>query len=113
MMTPKGNTASRIRHRMTLQQEAQTPDGAGGYARSWQNVDDVWGEIIAWKGKEVPFGMQLQSRITHRILLRYRDGVTAAMRLLFGTRLFNIHYVFATNANKETLQLLVEEGIAT
>jgi len=106
------HTCSRIRHRLALQEEVETPDGAGGYARSWQEIACLWGEIIPWKGKELPFAEQLQSRVTHRILLRYREGVTAAMRLAFENRIFNIRYVFATDELRDTLQLLVDEGVA-
>jgi len=119
-MTAK-NTASRLRHLLTLQQEVQTPDGAGGYARSWQDVADLWGEIIPLtgsgssakgSGKETLFAGQLQAQISHRILLRYRPGITAAMRLVYGDRTFNIRMVADTQEKKDTLELLVQEGVA-
>lgn len=108
-------TSSRLRHRLTLQQESRTPDGDGGYARSWSDVADVWAEIIplsgnAVYGKETTVAAQLQAEISHRVLLRYRAGVTAGMRLLFGTRAFNIVSVANRNEESEVLELLVIEG---
>jgi len=116
------NTVSRLRHRLTLQQEVETPDGAGGYARSWQDVADLWGEIIPLtgsgasakgSGKEALFAGQIQASISHRILLRYRPGVSAAMRLVFEKRAFNIRSVANIEEKKDTLELLVQEGVAT
>lgn len=115
------NTASRLRHKLTLQQEVQTADGAGGYTRSWSDVADVWAEILSASGgaasgirggKEILFAGQLQSQVTHKILLRARDGVTAGMRLLFENRAFNIVYIADTGENRDTLELLVIEGAA-
>ena len=116
------NTVSRLRHRLMLQQEVQTPDGAGGYTRSWQDIAALWAEIIpltgsgssaCGSGKEAFFAGQIQSEISHRILLRYRSGITPAMRLVFESRAFNIRSVAETDEKRDTLQLLVQEGVAT
>jgi len=115
----KKNTASRLRHRLTLQQEVQTSDGAGGYSKSWENVVEVWAEILplasggAHLGREILMAGEIQSEVTHRVLLRYREGVTAAMRLLYGERIFNIRFVANPEENNDVLSLLVHEGVAT
>jgi SPP1 family predicted phage head-tail adaptor len=106
------NTSSRLRQRLTLQQEAQAPDTAGGYTRSWQNVADLWAEITPVTGREKLFADQMQSQISHKIALRYRAGVSAGQRLVFETRAFNIRYVFNVGENNEMLELLAEEGVA-
>lgn len=112
----KQNTSSRLRRRLTLQQEVQASDGAGGYSKSWQDVAELWGEITSvgtggWRELLAPD--QLQSEVTHRILLRYRAGVTTAMRLLFEERAFNIRAIIDRGEIHETLELLVHEGVAT
>lgn len=114
------HTSSRLRHRLTLQQEVRTPDGAGGYDKSWSDVADLWAEIVPVTGTlskgaatQLLLGAQVQHEISHKILLRYRDGVTAAMRLVYESRIFHIRYVADAGENRETLQLLVMEGAAT
>lgn len=121
MMGRKRNMSSQLRHRLTLQQEMQSPDGAGGTVKSWQDVADVWAEIIPLtgasltlsrsSGKEEMVGAQTQAELSHRVRLRYRAGVTAAMRLAFESRLFNIRYVANVNEHDEMLELLVQEGV--
>jgi len=115
------NTSSRLRHKLTLQQEIQTPDGAGGSSKSWEDVADLWAEIIPivgagassskGSGKEILLAGQVQAEVSHRILLRYRDGVTPAMRLVFESRIFNIRAVADIDEKRDTLQLLVQEGV--
>ena len=105
-------TSSRLRQRLTLQQEVQTPDSAGGYTRSWQDVASLWAEIVPVSGREAWFAGQLQSEVTHKILLRYRSGVSAGMRLLFESRVFAIRYVMNVREENELLELLAQEGVA-
>lgn len=105
--------ASRIRHRLTLQQQSLTPDGAGGFTRTWQNVADLWGEIRPATGREKLEAMQLQAAVTHRVTLRYRAGVTAAMRLLYENRSLNIRVVLNRGERDRWLDILAEEGAAS
>jgi len=117
------NLSSRLRHRVTLQQEVQSADGAGGTNKTWADVVDLWAEITPLtgaqtaaskgSGKEVLFADQLQAEISHRIVVRYRDGVTTAMRLAYESRIFNIRFVANNNEFGQQLELLVQEGVAT
>jgi SPP1 family predicted phage head-tail adaptor len=113
----KKSTSSRLRHRLTLQQEVKTADGAGGCMRSWQDVADLWAEISPLKyragiGSERLVAGQIQSEISHEVTLRYRAGISTSMRLLFGNRAFNIRSIRNLNEDNEMLELLVDEGIA-
>jgi SPP1 family predicted phage head-tail adaptor len=112
MIVSRKSTASRLRHRLTLQQEVQTPDGAGGSQRTWENVADLWAEIntvIHKFGDEKLVAGQMQSAITHKITLRYRTGITTGMRFVYDERAFNIRNIMNVQENNEILELLVEE----
>jgi len=114
----KKNTTSLLRHRLTLQQATQTPDGAGGFEITWSDIIDLWGEISAanlksFYGFEKLFAGKLQSEISHKITIRYRNGISTSMRLLFDNRAFNIRAINNINENNEILELLVDEGVAT
>lgn len=117
MMGGRKITATRLRQRLTLQQEVKTADGAGGYARSWQDIADLWAEISplnyrAGIGSEKLAAGQIQSEISHKVTLRYRAGISASMRLVFENRAFNIRSVRNINEGNEILELLVDEGVA-
>jgi SPP1 family predicted phage head-tail adaptor len=112
-MTAKTTTSSRLRHRLTLQAEVMTPDGAGGYVRTWNDVANIWAEIIPFSGRERFFSGKIQAETTHRILLRYRSDITAAHRLMFENRIFNIRAIMNAREQRDVLELLVEEGVAT
>lgn len=105
------NTVSRLRHRLALQQETVTPDGSGGYTQSWQNVADLWAEILPISGKERLFAGQMQAEISHKITIRFRTGIVAGMRLLYDSRAFNIRAILNPKENDEVLELWVDEGV--
>ncbi len=104
------NTSSRLRQRVTLQEEIKTADGVGGYVRSWKDVVQLWVEIVPISGKENVSADRLQSTATHRILMRRRADVNASQRLLLEERAFNILYVADAGTQAGILELLVEEG---
>lgn len=106
--------SSRLRHRLTLQQPILMPDGAGGYARTWQNVADLWAKVAPYGHRdalsEQLADQKLRPRVTHRVSLRWRSGVTTDMRLLFEGRALNIRAVIDVKERGEMLEILAEEG---
>lgn len=109
-MIGRKNASSKLRQRVTLQEETQTADGVGGYTRSWNDVAELWVEISPLNGKEKLFAMQRQSTVTHRVVLRFRDGIKASQRLMFDNRALYIQSISGLGKSAEFLELLVEEG---
>jgi len=105
--------AGALRHRVSLQQSTLTADGGGGATLAWTTVATVWAAIQPLKGRERQRAEQIESPLTHRVTIRHRDGVTAAMRVLFGARVFNIRAVINPDERDRRLDLLCEEGVAT
>lgn len=122
MSSPKRHMASTLRHRMSLQQEVLTQDAVGGYTRSWLEVAQVWGRIepvggsdarqSAFNSKEVYASGQIQNQITHRITMRYMEGVQPTMRLVYQERLLEIRYVIDVDEGKNKLEILASEHLA-
>lgn len=115
-MTSKKSLTARLRHRVALQSEVETADTYGGYSRSWQHIAYLWAEIIPLQGlqrdRESTSGGQVQASLTHKITLRYREGVSPAHRLVFDGRIFNIRSVINRSEDHYLLELLAEEGVA-
>lgn len=101
-----------MKQRITLQQEAQMADGAGGYAVSWTDVATVWAEVDPVNGREVRFARRLEARLTHVISLRYRGDISPAMRVSYDGRLFNIRAIVNLDEGDRITKLYCEEGVA-
>lgn len=105
-----------LRHRVALEAEAPAPDGGGGQGDPWAaatTVATLRACITPLRGRERLQAQQLEAGVTHRILLRYRPGVTARQRLRYGARVFNIRAVINVEERNRWLEILAEEGVAT
>lgn len=102
-----------LKHRLTLQFEDPQPDGQGGYTPIWTDLGVVWASVQPISGQEALVARQLQDSITHKVRMRWRPNVKAAMRLKWGTRLFNIRKVSNLDEGNVWLELRCEEGVAT
>jgi SPP1 family predicted phage head-tail adaptor len=74
-----------MKHRVTIKQPVLSPDGAGGFSESWQNLATapvVYAAITpATAGEQLKFG-QIESTTTHKIVIRYRTDITPGMILI-------------------------------
>jgi len=85
--------AGNLRHRVSIQEQTQVPDGMGGFTPSWAAItgmDSVPAAIWPLSSKEQLDAMKLESLATNRVRIRYRPGITAKNRIVFGSRIFNI-----------------------
>lgn len=98
-----------MRHRTTVQRQVRTQDGGGGFTEVWQNlaaVPEVYAAIVPLSGSEQLRYHQLAAAVTHRITIRYRSDVTAAMRLTSGGKIYNITSVTDKDGRGTLLEIM-------
>jgi SPP1 family predicted phage head-tail adaptor len=95
--------------RFVLELPLERPDGFGGVIRSYAPGPQIWGAIEMLSGHERVRADRPEQSLTHRITLRYREGVTGAMRLTSGLRRFAIRAASDPDGSKRDLVCLVEE----
>jgi len=108
-LRPKKTAIGARRRRFVLEVPLENPDGFGGVIRSYAPGPELWGAIEMVSGEERFRGGRPEQAVTHRITLRYRDGVTAAMRLTRGPRRFDIRAAGDPDGRQRELVCLVEE----
>ena len=99
--------------RIVIEQPALTADGGGGASLAWTELATVWGRLQAGGGGEAAQGQRLQGWARHRIVIRRRADVTAAMRARCDGRIFNIRAVLNSGGRSPYTLLECEEGVAT
>jgi SPP1 family predicted phage head-tail adaptor len=107
-------SAGKLRHRIAIEQKVDTPDPITGYPVTvWQSVAEVWAEITPLSVREFVAAQATQSAVTGRVRIRWRTGITAAMRIrhLADDRIYNIAGVLEdSRSGREWLTLPVSEG---
>lgn len=102
----------KLRHYLTIQQVTETQPGrAGAIVKSWTTYANVWGSIKPFQGREYIQAQSVHAELTHRIYCRYLAGVTNKMRVLFGSRIFDIQSIINTDERNVELQLMCTESV--
>jgi SPP1 family predicted phage head-tail adaptor len=103
--------AGRLRHRVSIQSVGTAVDGYGDLSNSWTTDASVWAGITPVGGTENNIAGELTGVATHSIKMRYRTGVTAQNRIVFGSRTFEIESVKDWNEYKagKCLELFCKE----
>lgn len=81
--------AGKLRHRVTIQRRVDSRTSVGDVKVNWADVGTVWAAVEPVSVREFIAGQSMQSQVTARITIRYRDGLTGDMRILFRDRIYN------------------------
>jgi SPP1 family predicted phage head-tail adaptor len=101
-----------LRSRVVVQSATRTTDAGGGFATTWADGASLWAKVEPLEGSELLRAQQLQARVTHRVTIRYRRGLTAASRLRLGARVLDIQQVIDVDERHQFTELLCEEVAA-
>ena len=84
-------------------------DGAGGETVSWETLATLWARIEPLSGAERLMAERLEAAVTHRVTIRFREGVTHEMRFSIGSRLFGIRAIRDLEERHRYLETICEE----
>lgn len=102
--------AGRLDKRVTIESQSVERNSIGEPETTWEDFATVWAAVEPLQGREFWAQQQVQSAVSHRVRIRYLDGVNAAMRIVYGERVFNIEAVIDPKERHEEMQLLCSEG---
>lgn len=100
-----------LRRRVTLQQRSTAQSTSGEQSETWTNVATVWGSVDPVSGNEHFDGEAVKAPLLYDISIRYRTGVTPAMRISYGGRIFNILSVMDQEELHRLLIMRCVEGL--
>jgi SPP1 family predicted phage head-tail adaptor len=95
--------------RVTIQNVSQATDNQGGFTETWPDGASVSAWIQPMKGHERFQAMQMQTPMTHKIVMRYRTDVTTASRLKYGSRIFWVREVLNPDEAGHFLEIKAQE----
>lgn len=107
-------TAGQLRHKVTVQQFAIGSPQADQYGTpqgEWSSYAHVWAEITPLTGREYWDAQQVNPEISLRVRIRYLQGITPKMRILFGTRVIEIEAIVNEDQRGRYMRLLCSEVV--
>ena len=100
--------AGTLNRRITIQQLASGQDALGQMVQTWTDVALVWANIRYANGSETIKADAETSVAKASIRIRYRTGLNAGMRVLYGTTVFNVLAVLPDEAKHQHVDLACE-----
>ncbi|MBN50033.1 MAG: head-tail adaptor protein [Spongiibacteraceae bacterium] len=100
--------AGKFRNRITIQNFTTTRDAIGAEVKSWATFDAVWAAVEPRSGREL-FNEQFTGEVDTLIRIRYRSGINEKMRIVWGSRTYQIKAVLDQQARHKELHLMCRE----
>ncbi len=101
--------AGKLKTLLVVQQKTLTPDGMGGSTVTWTEFCQLYGDEIINQAKSQSTADQLSSIQICKWKTRYRAGITPKMRLVAGTRVFEIDAAYDPSRKRERLEIICTE----
>lgn len=105
--------AGDLRHRITLQRPQHMQDPVTGAMNvSWAEVAKTWARIEPLSARDFIAAASNQSKVSARIVIRYRSGIDSTMRIVHRDKIYSIEGVLADpKSGLDYLTLPCSEGV--
>jgi SPP1 family predicted phage head-tail adaptor len=95
---------------VTVQRATETRNRLGETTQSWSTFAERWASVQGLSSREVLLTGQQQTEVTHRVRMRYLNGMTGSMRILWRGRVLEITSLLEHN-NRSEHELLCTERV--
>lgn len=103
--------AGKLNRRVTIESQGTTQDEFGGVSSGWTTVAEVWAAIAPKSGRELVAAKAAASEVSTTVSIRYRAGITPAMRVNYGGKFYNITAVIDRDDAHKYLDLECTTGL--
>jgi len=104
--------AGKMRSRVTLQRQVETPDAEGGTAKEWRTVRTVWAEEITLSASKRAQAPKEMAARTSTFRMRYRDDVQSDWRIIYHGNAWRILGI-SPRGGDGSLEIMAEQvGVA-
>lgn len=104
--------AGQLDKRMILQAPTIARADDGAETITWTTLATIWAGIRTLRGREYWQAQQVNSDVTHEVLIRYRARLSPRFRLIFEGRTLEILSIQNADEGRTDLILLCKEVVA-
>lgn len=94
-----------LQYRVEIQTQTSTSDGMGQPVMTWATSQTRWAGIIPLTSREGFFAKSVRPELSHRITLRWFDGLEHGHRIKMDARIFDIASIINVDEGNHTLQV--------
>lgn len=105
----KKRQVPKLNKKISIYSKAGVNDGLGGVDHEETLICQPWAAIWPVGAKETRENMRTEATITHNIRIWFRPGITHKMKIVFGSREFEIFGIINPDESNRFLDLVCEE----
>ena len=113
---PSVSRIGKLRNKITIQNTDLTTDNIGGYTTARSTYVTAFAKMTPKSGKQIfnnKTGRQIENPHTYEFQIRYRSGLSPKMRILFGSRTFDIVKINNENDYNNFITIEAIENVGT
>ena len=95
--------AGELRHLIEIQKFTTVKDSYGEDIKTWSTYHKTYSKISPLRGKEYFDTQQIVPEVDNKITIRYKTGIAPTMRIVWGSRTYEIRSV--TNPDERNIML--------
>lgn len=100
-----------MRHFVTLRTYTKSRDAYGAEVETWDDFASTWASVEPLLGREYLASKQISAEVSHKIRMRYMDGVVPTMRVAWGAREFEIVSVMNVEERNREIVIMATEDV--
>ncbi len=97
--------------RINIQNYTTTRGASGEEISAWAAWTTVWAQVTTLSGTEKSYGPQLVAEATHKIKIRYLDGVVPTIRIDWQEKILDILFIDESRRRQGEMYLLCREAV--
>jgi SPP1 family predicted phage head-tail adaptor len=94
-----------LQYRVEIQQSTSTSDAMGQPVNTWKTTQTRWAGVMPLTSREGFFAKSVRPELSHRITLRWFDGLEHGHRIKMDARIFDIASIINVDEGNHTLQV--------
>lgn len=102
--------ASDLRYRITIQKPVNSQNEMGGLLTKWEDVMTVWAAIDPYQSRAFFSSHREQNERIIEFVIRYREGISVAMRIVFKERYYRITSIRSIKGSKREIVLRAKKN---
>ena len=103
--------AGKLNKRVEIQTNTSVPNEMGEHVPGWNTTHTRWASINTIGGQERFSNNKESAEVSHRIKLRYVEGLIPSMRIKYGSRIFDIQHIQDHEERNRDMTVMVLEQV--
>ena len=103
--------AGKLRYYIEIQQFSSVKNDFGEVTKSWTTFANCWAEVKPIKASEYFTANSENFKVSHRVVIRYIEGIKPGMRIIHEGRTFEVVGVRDYFERHQYLELMCEEKV--